>query len=514
MTEGLTGEAFSGLRWNYVGTIARTISSFGIGIVLARILGPKPFGQLAAASLVWGLANQIATGGFSAALIQAPELTERQIRVVFTIQMLFCVTMTTAVILGARYFALAFHDPGIQAVLYAAAPLLLLQPIGQISTGLLKRNLAFHAIQKAEVISYLLGYLAIGVPAAYFGAGVWSLVSAQLAQAMCYSVQVYVHARHSVIPCLDRSGIRLFRYGVQITGGNLVNWGLGNLDNVFVGRTFGAASLGLYSRAFNLAYVPAEGIVSAFQQVLFASCSRTRDNHRLRRAYLASVGAIAAITFPLFWSMAAGAPTVIAALYGSKWLETTKLFRPVAAAIPLFALMALAGPVLAATDNVAREVRAQAAALVIAAAAFAASSHLSMEAVAWAVVFVYAFRCWAVTMPLLRLLSIGWQDIARVVAGPAAAAVTTATAVFMVQWAGSSYGIHGLYRLVGIALTGVMVVGLLLAVAADQILPSELVQPLVKVKAQLPKWIGEVLDIVAARQKSRKKVRRLAIAPR
>src|SRR5438270_6644117 len=88
MNEKLTSTALSALRWNYLGFVTRGISVFVIGTVLARLLGPKPFGQLAAATLALGLANYFADAGFSSALVQAPELTLRQIRFAFTFQVL------------------------------------------------------------------------------------------------------------------------------------------------------------------------------------------------------------------------------------------------------------------------------------------------------------------------------------------------------------------------------------------------------------------------------------------
>src|ERR1035441_10688359 len=87
MPEHLTSRAFSALRWGYAGFATRAIASFASGIVLARLLGPEPFGQIAAAMLIFGLANQIADGGFSSALVQSPELDEKDIRFAFTFQL-------------------------------------------------------------------------------------------------------------------------------------------------------------------------------------------------------------------------------------------------------------------------------------------------------------------------------------------------------------------------------------------------------------------------------------------
>src|ERR1035437_888809 len=106
-----TARAFSALRWGYVGFLTRALASFGSGIVLARLLGPKPFGQVAAAMLVFGIANQLADGGFSSALVQAPDLAEEDVRFAFTIQLAIGASLTVCCLLLAPAVAMAFRDP-------------------------------------------------------------------------------------------------------------------------------------------------------------------------------------------------------------------------------------------------------------------------------------------------------------------------------------------------------------------------------------------------------------------
>src|SRR5207253_7793475 len=119
MRETLTRTALSALRWNYLGFVTKSACSLIIGILLARLLGPKPFGQLAAASLVLGLANLLADAGFGSALVQAPVLTQRQIRFAFTTQVLMGTVTMIAAVIAAPYLAFAFHDPAIRTVLRA-----------------------------------------------------------------------------------------------------------------------------------------------------------------------------------------------------------------------------------------------------------------------------------------------------------------------------------------------------------------------------------------------------------
>ena len=80
--------SITALIWSYAGVVTRMISQFIIGIVLARLLGPEPFGLVAVAWLIIGICNLFADFGFGSALIQRKEIDARDIRYAFSIQML------------------------------------------------------------------------------------------------------------------------------------------------------------------------------------------------------------------------------------------------------------------------------------------------------------------------------------------------------------------------------------------------------------------------------------------
>ncbi len=504
----------SALRSTYLGFMTRSVVSFFVGIILARILGPKPFGQLAAASLVFGLANQVADAGFGSALVQAKELREVQIRFAFTIQLLIGLTMTIAVICFAPYVALLFHDPALPGIMRIIAPLFVLQAFGQTSTGLLKRKLWFSKIQKAQVSSSILGFLIVGVPAAFCGAGVWSLVAAQLVQSLSYSAQVYASVRHSALPTLSGPGLSLLRFGTAITACNIVNWSITNLDNTVVGRVFGSTSLGLYSRAFDLANVPAAGIVSTCQQVLFASCCRAGGRlDTMRRAYLSCLSAVAIIILPMFWSMAACSSTIVLGVCGPKWAAAAPLFRPFALAVTLHALMALAGPILGAANYVKRELRAQIVSLFFAALVFGVLVRYSATAVAWGVLFAYGIRFCVATLPTLRLLALGWIDVFRVLGGPVAMATVTAGVAFATDCLGTHYAVQPAWRLALLTVVGASTVFLMLGVFGHRLLASQLVSFLTPATVTLPRVLAQRLEHIAKKQALRSDLLKSKCAP-
>jgi lipopolysaccharide exporter len=499
MTGKLSKEAFSALRWNYLGFLSRSFTNVFVGILLARLLGPKPFGELAAAALVIGIANLIADAGFTSALVQAPELTELQIRYVFTIQFLIAIALTMTTIAVAGPVATSFHDPLVRPVLWAISPTFLIQAFGQTSNALLRRELAFRNLQVAQMTSYGISLIVV-LPLALRGAGVWSLIIAQLTQAVVYAALVYLHVRHSVLPSLHRSGAELLRYGSKVTIVNVTNWGISNLDNALVGHTFGSTGLGLYSRAFNLGSAPADSIVSTLQQVLFAACSRAEGRiESIRRAYFGSLCAIALIIFPAFWSMAACSETVVVGLFGPIWKPSAVLFRPLAIAISINAVMALAGPILNAVGRVRREMIAQAWSLVVAVVVFLVLSRVSMTAFAWGVCGVYVFRFVTATLPTLEYLEVGWKDVFKVLRGPLACALSTSLCLWAVDHLTRSFGIPPLPRFCVLLALGSFLLGTQVIFFGHHLI-SEHVVNFLRNGTKLPGFAILFLDRIAAKQ--------------
>jgi glycosyltransferase involved in cell wall biosynthesis/O-antigen/teichoic acid export membrane protein len=412
--------------------------------------------------------------------------------------------LTLVCALLAEPVSVFLHDPGIEGVVRATSFVFLIQALGQSSAALLKRRLAFRALQTAQVASSIVGYALIGIVAAWLGAGVWSLVAAQVGSSLLFTVLILFQAPHSMKPYFGPPRWHLARFGIKITGQNILNYGISNLDNAFVGHGFGSVALGLYSRAFNTVGSPSDAVVSTWQQVLFASCSRVENRQgTLQQAYLASLSVISLVMFPLFWSVGVCAPAVVAGLYGGRWSEAAPLLRPLAFAITLNAVMAIAGPVLSAANQVERELRVQALSLLAAIPVFAISVHYSVPMLAWGVLGVYVIRFSLVTRQVLLLLGLQWLHVLKAVGGAFFLGCVTAAVEWGVQHSLSSHSWGPLWTLVALCLSGLCIDAVLLALGSDFLLSRSLVLMLCQTSNVLPKKIAAWLKAINRRQEGR-----------
>jgi O-antigen/teichoic acid export membrane protein len=383
--ESLTQSAVRGFGWNLSGSAVRYGAGFLINVILARLLGPKPFGIVAIATIVISIGNLIVDSGLNASLVQKNELEQNDIKFVFTIQLVLGVSIYLMIALFAPLIARLFGEPEIIPILRVLSLMIVLQAAAQTSIGLLKRKLMFRQIQQAVLVSYLVGYLLLGLPLAYAGKGVWSLVIAQLAQSLIYLITVYSSEKHSIAFSF-RDENKLTRFGINILGANIANWIIASLDSMVLGKFFGSGVLGLYNRSMTLAFTPVNIVVSSSQTVIFSASSKAQGSlSKVRSAFLGVFSAFMIILFPFSITLSLLAEPVISVIYGSNWINAIPFLHVLALALPFSALMAICGPTLAGLGKPEIEFHLQWLIAVIYAIALLIAIQFSLTVILWTV---------------------------------------------------------------------------------------------------------------------------------
>lgn len=402
-SQSLTSKSISALKWNYLGRLISLSLQFSIGIILARLLGPEPFGLVAIALFVQGLGNLFAEGGLGSALIQSQDNSEHDIRSVFSTQILIGILMSIAIAGAAPLLATFFHEPKATPVIMIMALSFTIQAIGQTANALIRRNFEFKKIQIISLVSYSIGYLGLGLPLAYLDYGVWSLVAAQLSQVGINAFATYFSHRHPIFPLVSPKNCRFLRFGAAMTLNNITSWSISNLDTAIIGRSFESATLGVYNRVFNLVNMPMFAITSSLQSVLFSAYAKSQNNNKiLQRTFIASTSMMALLFFPIYGAMAAIPDLIIPTLYGDKWQTAIPLMMPLCFAMPVHAMLTMSGPLLSAMGLPHYELKAQLLTLLISIPSLILAAQESVLTVAWTLLGTYILRLLLLVMATLR----------------------------------------------------------------------------------------------------------------
>jgi PST family polysaccharide transporter len=123
----------------------------------------------------------------------------------------------------------------------------------------------------------------------------------------------------------------MLAFGGNLTGFSLLNYLARNIDNLLIGKYWGAEQLGLYSRAYQLLLLPIRQLNTPIAAVAVPALSRLASQpERYRQAYLRILEKITIVTMP----------TVAFAIVTSDWLVDVALGARWAQVGPLFAILA------------------------------------------------------------------------------------------------------------------------------------------------------------------------------
>jgi PST family polysaccharide transporter len=410
--EKTIGFALKSFSWNTAGNFTRSIAGFVINIVLARLLGPEPFGVVALALLIIGIGNLVIESGLGSALVQQKEIDRHDIAFVFTLQMAFGIGLAAIITVLSPWLAEQFAAPMATPVLQTMALILVLQAFAQVPSALLRRKLDFKHLQIAQITSFFIGYLGFGLPLAFAGFGVWSLVAAQVVQNGLNALMVFLFSRHSLALTLKGSR-HLTRFGLRILAANIANWIIQYIDQAVIGRRFGAKNLGFYSRAFFLNWTPTGIILTSAQASLFSAVSRMGKGPETIRIFRGFMSAFAIFFFPIYWLIAMESTNIIKIIYGHEWMPAAALLKPLAVAMPFLALVGLEGPVLNGLGKPQYEMRAQWLTAFFAILVLISAATISLSATAWSILIIYIFRLTIMSFMTRRILEITWMQLMR-----------------------------------------------------------------------------------------------------
>lgn len=497
---GLATRSISAVFWGAGGTVIRMLLQVGSQVVLARLLGPTEYGVFAIGTLVITFSLFFADVGLAYGLIQKAAVSERDVRFVFTWQILLGAGVATLVALAAGPIAGFFGEPRAEDVVRVLSLLCLINALAAPAMNLLKRDLNYKALQLGQIASYFVGFVLVGIPLALSGHAVWSLVAAWTVQAVLAGVIAYAQVRHSVKPLLWYEDARgQGAYGGVVFATNLLNWFIGNIDRTIVGRMLPARDMGLYSQTYNLLYSPSASLLGVIQPVFFSAASRAaeQDGHaESRRAFLALLAGVALFVMPVFAATAALAEPFVLTLYGAKWHEAAAVCAPLALAMPLFLMFGLCTPVLWTSGRPSDEIKSQWPIAVIWAGACAWAAQYGVVAVAWAALGFFLLRFVLVLRITARRTALRLQELWQALRGGIALSVGCALALL---------GLDDLLRgwsapqRLGVGVAAGVPLAMALLYLCPPLISSDLRQLFGRVLGRLPAWAARCLSFLGPR---------------
>lgn len=307
------------------------VAQFGLNllsvVVLARLLSPRDFGLVAMVGTIMGFLRIFNDAGLSMATVQRDEITHAQVSNLFWTNIALGGFASLVLIVSAPAIAWFYREPRLVSVTLLLSMNFLMSGSAVQHMALLKRQMQFKKIAVIQIGSVAAGVL-VGIGMAWQNFGYWSLVGMQLTTPLLAFVLTWFSSKWRPQWISRRSGTRpLLGFGANLTASSFI-WSVARgTDAILIGRVYGSAPLGLYSRAASLVARPLDQAMAPIEAVLTPTLSRlVSQPDRYRRVALQVFEAVVVTSFLFTGLLLALARPIVLVALGPKWSEAVPIF--------------------------------------------------------------------------------------------------------------------------------------------------------------------------------------------
>lgn len=312
--------AYSGIAWSAAGGGLQLVVRLFTFLLIASRLAPEEIGAFAIAAMIAGLAEIVTARPFGDSLQQRQEIRPAHLNATFLTILPLTLVAAGLVMLAAPFLARGFDSPLSAQLLTVLIVFVPLSCVSVVNDAILIRDMRFDILARAGASGTIVsGCVAIALMLA--GAGVWSLVAADIAGRVYRLVYLWHAARYRPSLRTDRAAFTdLVRFNLH----SVLTYILGFLDSVapraLTGLLLGPGALGFLVIAQRFMELLGALVLAPISSVTMASVARLQDKPaELKRLIISLYRLAALVGYPAFIGAALIVPD-LALLFGDKWV--------------------------------------------------------------------------------------------------------------------------------------------------------------------------------------------------
>lgn len=368
------------------GQALKIVLQFVSVVVLSRLLTPDDFGLIAMVAVFIALGELIRDFGTSIVGLQRPNLSPQQASNLFwTSGALGSAALLGLV--GATPLLVALYDePRLAEIIPTLALSILLNALSAQFQVQLARGMKYLRLIVADVGAMAAG-LGLGIAGAILGWGYWALVAQAVGTAASgLAFRWIASGWRPLRPRRDPHNRAMLKDSGAFGLAQFLTYLSQNLDTFVIGAQWDAASVGAYSRGYQLLTMPLNSMMGPLTQVVVPTINRAVRSGGTPDAVLIRVQFALGLGITWIYAVTAGtAAWLIPTLLGTQWESV----------VPLFQILALGGVVWAfsrvsywrfVSDGLGKALLSyNVVTKSLSSGLIVAASFISIEAVAWAV---------------------------------------------------------------------------------------------------------------------------------
>ena len=319
---------FSNIIWRFAERVGAKGVSLIVSIVLARILTPEAYGNVALLSVFITIFGVFVDSGMGNALIQKKDADEDDFTTVFYFNIVWSNALYLLLFFSAPLIAAFYDDTSLIPLTRVAGLTILLAGVKNIQQAYVSKNMQFKKFFWATLGGTIFSGI-IGIFLAYKGAGAWALVLQNITNTFIDTVILWITVKWRPRGKFKIERLKaLFSFGWKLLASSLLDTVYNNLRSLIIGKKYTSVDLAYYNKAQGWPSLIVNNINSSIDSVLLPTMSAEQDNktrvkQMTRRAISVSTYVMAPMMLGLFFV----APTLIELLLTEKWLPCVPYMR-------------------------------------------------------------------------------------------------------------------------------------------------------------------------------------------
>jgi O-antigen/teichoic acid export membrane protein len=312
-----------GFTWVTLGQVISQAIQFVAAIILARLLLPEHFGTITTAYIYIKCVQVLQQGlGLPEALVHNDDTDERHLSTAFFSYLASGAAASFITVIIAPLIAGFFHNALLTVILRVLSVTFIFDSLTYIFEAVISRKLAY----KRLVIPQVAGVFVYGVAGgilAFLTHSVWSLVWALVLKSVALCLLSWRVSEWRPVFIFEAESLRkMFRFGKNVFGAEILNYIGANLDFLIISKFLGVTAMGIYFFAYSVSNYFYYQAAPVFFRVLFPALSRMRgENALFRDFYLKVIQGMALLSVPLYLAVCINAGDCVLFLFGEKWLK-------------------------------------------------------------------------------------------------------------------------------------------------------------------------------------------------
>lgn len=319
---------FSNFIWRFAERCGAQVVTLIVSIVLARILAPEDYGQIALITVFTTIMQVFVDSGLGTALIQKKDADDLDFSSVFYFNFVMCLILYAGMFVSAPLIAGFYNDGSLTPIIRVISLTIVISGVKGIQQSYVSRNMLFKRFFYATLGGTIFSAF-LGIALAYAGFGVWAIVAQQLSNTTIDTLILWLTVKWRPKKMFSWNRLKgLLSYGWKLLLSALLDTGYNNIRSLVIGKMYSSADLAYYDQGKKFPNVIVTNINTSIDSVLLPTMSNAQDNpEHVKSMTRRSIKTSTYIMAPMMMGLAFCAEPIVRLVLTDKWLPCVPFLR-------------------------------------------------------------------------------------------------------------------------------------------------------------------------------------------